>query len=503
MTNIRFYIPLSFILVDIGKWSMAEEIVSHIDLTPRASSTEIKHPNDGSIAEIHPSNEIISPPSHPMPNERVVVDDALYNQQNPSPPPEAHDMINHISNPQDPLHILSTLQRSTANPFASPDMLSGSHTLPPQSPFGNMEALPISPTEQPLQPQPFEQTDIPIAIKTNGHPLPFGSMEVSATDSNQHLMISPQNGHTSIVPLNMAKKAPNSIPDNILKTIAEVRANRNMDADVKTYRPSGKEGAGNIEFHLSQKDDLNCTAHEIYIIDGERTLLLTNKKLTANIETMQDKTLNHQALIENQNKIIYQLKQRLANSEAQVDDSLGLLIKHEKSYQKLLRELNKTKSIEGDTRRRNEFLEKQMIKEKEERSHYEQLSEHFKQEMDRANEQLNAIKIHSDKGCDQSVDELQKKHSLCIKELDEQRSTIQGLYHEQTLIKDNLGVFNRTRTHYSKRKCRIMKKQLFAQDNALILLKNEVQNQAHTLESMNRLISMKHDTIENIHNAVT
>ena len=218
---------------------------------------------------------------------------------------------------------------------------------------------------------------------------------------------------------------------------------------------------------------------------------------------MQDKTLNHQALIENQNKIIYQLKQRLANSEAQVDDSLGLLIKHEKSYQKLLRELNKTKSIESDTRRRNEFLEKQMIKEKEERSHYEQLSEHFKEEMDRANEQLNTIKIHSNKGCDQSVDELQKKHGLCIKELDEQRSTIQGLYHEQTLIKDNLGVFNRTRTHYSKRKCRIMKKQLFAQDNALILLKNEVQNQAHTLESMNRLISMKHDTIENIHNAVT
>ena len=469
---------------------MAEEIVSHIGLTPPAPPTEIKHLNDVSIAEIHPSSEIINPPSHPMPIERIVVDDAPYKQPNPIQPHDAHDTINHISNPQDPLHILSTLQRATANPFESLDTLPGSHTLPPQSPFGNMEALPISSTERPSQPQPFEQTDIPIAI-------------VSPTDSNQHLVISPQNGHTSIVPLNVATKAPNSIPDNILKTIAEVRANRNMDANVKTYRPSGKEGAGNIEFHLSQKDDLNCTAHEIYIIDGERTLLLTNKKLTANIETMQDKTLNHQALIENQNKIIYQLKQRLANSEAQVDDSLGLLIKHEKSYQKLLRELNKTKSIESNTRRRNEFLEKQMIKEKEERSHYEQLSEHFKEEMDRANEQLNSIKIHSNKGCDQSVDELQKKHSLCIKELDEQKSTIQGLYHEQTLIKDNLGVFNRTRAHYSKRKCRIMKKQLFAQDNALILLKNEVQNQAHTLESMNRLISMKHDTIENIHNAVT
>ena len=148
-------------------------------------------------------------------------------------------------------------------------------------------------------------------------------------------------------------------------------------------------------------------------------------------------------------------------------------------------------------------FQEEVSNERKGRVHYQQLADHFKEEVDRANEQLNAIKIHSDKGCDQSVDELQKKHSLCIKELDEQRSTIQGLYHEQTLIKDNLGVFNRTRTHYSKRKCRIMKKQLFAQDNALILLKNEVQNQAHTLESMNRLISMKHDTIENIHNAVT
>ena len=156
MTNIKFYIHLSFILVNIGKWSMAEEIVSHIGLTPPALLTEIKHLNDGAIAEIPSSNEIINPPSHPIPSERVVVDGAPYNQQNPIQPPEAPGIIHDISNPQDPLHILSTLQRSTANPFASPDMLPGLHTLPPQSPFGNMEALPIDPTEKPLQHQPFE-----------------------------------------------------------------------------------------------------------------------------------------------------------------------------------------------------------------------------------------------------------------------------------------------------------------------------------------------------------
>ena len=47
-----------------------------------------------------------------------------------------------------------------------------------------------------------------------------------------------------------------------------------------------------------------------------------------------------------------------------------------------------------------------------------------------------------------------------------------------------------------------MEEQLDAQDDALFLLKDQVKSQAHTLESMNRLISMKHDTIENIHNAV-
>ena len=73
------------------------------------------------------------------------------------------------------------------------------------------------------------------------------------------------------------------------------------------------------------------------------------------------------------------------------------------------------------------------------------------------------------------------------------------MYQEQKIIKDNLAAFNRTRYHYNKPKCRLMQEQLASQDDTIILLKNEINSQAHTLESMNRLVSRKHDTITNMH----
>ena len=122
--------------------------------------------------------------------------------------------------------------------------------------------------------------------------------------------------------------------------------------------------------------------------------------------------------------------------------------------------------------------------------------------MDRANVRLNAMTDESNENCERTIKSLQNKYTICKKEFDEQKRTIQGLLYEQYVIKDNLGMFNRTRLYYNKHRCRIMKHQLKQQDEALILLKDQVKTQAHTLESMNRLISMKHDTIENIHNAV-
>ena len=307
--------------------------------------------------------------------------------------------------------------------------------------------------------------------------------------------------HT-FIPVDSQTTGHVNLPENILKTIDDLRANSNKDMSIHTHYPFGNNKMGNIEEHLNRKDNSNCSANEVYIIDGERTLLLTNKKLTADIETMEDETHYFKAMIANQNKIIFQLKQRLENSEAQGNDGLGLLIKHEQSYQKLLRELNETKSRDSETRMRNENLETKLAQEKEERTHYQQLSNHFKEETDRANVRLNAMMDESNENCEKTIKGLQNKYRICKKEFDEQARTIQGLSYEQNLIKDNLGMFNRTRTHYNKHKCRIMKQQLEGQDEALILLKDQVKTQAHTLESMNRLISMKHDTIENIHNAV-
>ena len=127
---------------------------------------------------------------------------------------------------------------------------------------------------------------------------------------------------------------------------------------------------------------------------------------------------------------------------------------------------------------------------------------YFKQEMDKANERLNAIADGTNEKCDETIYNLRSKYEECKREINEKTRAIHGLYHEQELIKDNLGVFNRTRVKYSKHKCRLMEEQLEAQDDALFLLKDQVKAQAHTLESMNRLISMKHDTIENIHKSV-
>ena len=287
---------------------------------------------------------------------------------------------------------------------------------------------------------------------------------------------------------------------DIKETINDIKSQLHDNPSLST--DEGSPTNENIIRHLNEKSHSNCSANEVYIIDGERTLLLTNKKLTSDIETMQDDRINLQRSIQNQNEIIFQLKQRLKNSEAQVDDSLGLLIKHEKSYQKLLRDLNETKSREGNMIIRNEVLQEEVANERKGREHYQQLSDHFKAEIDKANERLNGVMDVSKKQCDKTIHNLRSKYDQCKRVLNEKTRTIHGLYQEQTLIKDNLGVFNRTRVKYSKHRCRLIEQQLDAQDEALFLLKDQVKTQAHTLESMNRLISMKHDTIENIHNTV-
>ena len=294
-------------------------------------------------------------------------------------------------------------------------------------------------------------------------------------------------------------------PENILGNIGHLRENLDRNITIQTYQPVRNENIVNIKTEDAPQiyGDHNCSDNEVYIIDGERTLLLTNKKLTADIEIIQDETLNLQTLIENQDTIIFQLKQRLANSEAQVDDSLGLLVKHEKSYQKLLRELNETKTSASEDRRRNEFLEDQLVKEKQDRTQYQELSSHFKKEMDAVNERLHVMMDESHEQCDKTITSLQSKYKLCKRKADEQGLNMEELYREQNLIKDNLDAFNRTRFRYNKPKCKMMQQQLVAQDNTLILLKDQIKSQAHTLESMNRLVSMKHESMENIHNAVT
>ena len=166
----------------------------------------------------------------------------------------------------------------------------------------------------------------------------------------------------------------------------------------------------------------------------------------------------------------------------------------------MLKDLNETKSKESDLSIRNEALQEEVANEKKGREHYQQLASHFEKEMNKAIAKLNAKTNETNKNCDETM----TNHHLqkCKRKVAEKEQIIQGLFHEQELIKDNLGAFNRTRVKYSKHRCRLMEEQLDAQDEALFLLKDQVKTQAHTLESMNRLISMKHDTIENIHHAV-
>ena len=287
---------------------------------------------------------------------------------------------------------------------------------------------------------------------------------------------------------------------DVKQTINDIKSQ--LHDTIATRSNQGTSSNENIIRHLNENNPSNCSANEVYIIDGERTLLLTNRKLTTDIETMEDENINHQRLIQNQNEIIFQLKQRLKNSESQVEDTLSLLVKHEQSYQKLIRDLNETKSRESDLSLRNGALQEEVSNERKGRVHYQQLADHFKEEVDRANEQLNTKTDDKNSNFDEQIHIIRSKYEKCKKKVNELTQINEGLHHEQTLIKDNLGAFNRTRVSYSKHRCQRMEEQLDAQDDALFLLKDQVKTQAHTLESMNRLISMKHDTIENIHNAV-
>jgi hypothetical protein len=68
-----------------------------------------------------------------------------------------------------------------------------------------------------------------------------------------------------------------------------------------------------------------CEDNEVYIVEGDKTLLLTNNRVAKDINAIQETERNLLLQLQRQDKVIDLLKQRLNYSETQMDESMRVL----------------------------------------------------------------------------------------------------------------------------------------------------------------------------------
>jgi len=68
-----------------------------------------------------------------------------------------------------------------------------------------------------------------------------------------------------------------------------------------------------------------CQDNEVYIVEGDKTLLLTNNRVAKDIDAIQETEKNLLMQLERQDKLLELLKQRLNYSETQMDESMRVL----------------------------------------------------------------------------------------------------------------------------------------------------------------------------------
>lgn len=114
-----------------------------------------------------------------------------------------------------------------------------------------------------------------------------------------------------------------------------------------------------------------CPKNEIYIVDGDKTLMVTSRKIITDMDYVQDETLNLRSQVKNLNQVIETLKQRLRTVEAQSEEQERRREARDKSHLVLVRQLNDTLGVLDSVAEENRVLVKQRDEERAKRIHTE------------------------------------------------------------------------------------------------------------------------------------
>ena len=109
----------------------------------------------------------------------------------------------------------------------------------------------------------------------------------------------------------------------------------------------------------TSKSTKSCEDNEIYIVDGNRTLLLTNKQVADDINLIQKTENNLMGQLQRQDRVIEFLKKRLNYSETQMDESMKVLEAQERTYMALVGKVNTSSARLNSVKAQNKILEDQ------------------------------------------------------------------------------------------------------------------------------------------------
>lgn len=238
---------------------------------------------------------------------------------------------------------------------------------------------------------------------------------------------------------------------------------------------------------LAGSQPAGCTPNEIYIVDGDRTVVLTNKAISADIEYVQQETINLRDQIKNQNEVIANLKRQLEGCQQAKSDVSKNKQVAEMQHTELVIQLNKTMEAVDKMVKENQQLLNERNKERESRIHYESENKKLTFKM---NEMANEFKKLSQVAHDDTTSKI--LYEQCEVKLRAKTAIMESYkYHAEQATKKEC-------TTKNDNQCPAVRQELLLQDQTISLLKNHIKDQAMTLNSVNRLLLAKHNMMINV-----
>ena len=267
----------------------------------------------------------------------------------------------------------------------------------------------------------------------------------------------------------------------------------NILRDTATRAAFSNSGGSNLA--NTSKSRKNCQDNEIYIVDGDRTLLLTSTSIARDINTIQATEANLLGQIRRQDRVMQFLKQRLKFSESQMDESVRILEAQEVAYQNLINHLKQKEDRLISVRSQNRMLEDQHEKDKLERDSNRRKIADLETDIKRKDVEVQKLQrlVHGEYSG--KLESLRVEENSCETELNRRDAIIDQHEKEATILRHKVAACKHS---CRAEPCTILKKQLEEQDQTVFLLKDQIGQQAKAMDALNTIIDKKQEALHNI-----